>query len=483
MNDRLPPRISNQEERRDRTPLLVVWELTLACDLRCRHCGSRAGKPRPGELTTTECLEVIDRLAAMGTREISLIGGEAYLRRDLPTLVRAIAQHGIYCGIQTGGRNFTPARMEAVVDAGLQGLGVSLDGLRELHDWLRGVNDSFAAAVSTLRRAKALGLRTSVNTQIGAQTMRDLPGLLDVLVDLGVTHWQVQLTVAMGNAADNHEVLLQPHQLAELMPLLLDLYQKGLERGVLLEPGNNIGYFGPYEHIWREATEGRPHWSGCMAGETALGLEANGTIKGCPSLATVRYRAGNIRDVPIDVVWRESPRLTAVRPPVEAMSGFCGTCYYADVCSAGCTWTTDSLLGHPGNNPYCHYRVLELADQGLRERVVKDTAASPLPFGTGQFRIVLEDSAGNPVDPMTGAADPHGPPPRGSVAAALVSCGSCRYFIRAGETSCPFCGADVELARQSLAHEQQQRERAMAKLTALVAAASAQAGSGDTAGP
>ena len=68
----------------------VVWEITLKCDLGCRHCGSRAGKARSDELSTEECLNVVDQLAEMGVREVTLIGGEAYLREDWDVIARAI---------------------------------------------------------------------------------------------------------------------------------------------------------------------------------------------------------------------------------------------------------------------------------------------------------------------------------------------------------------------------------------------------------
>lgn len=63
----------------------------------------------------------------------------------------------MYCAIQTGGRNLTPAKMQAAVDAGLNGVGVSLDGLAPLHDAVRNVPGSFDKAVDTLRRAKQSG--------------------------------------------------------------------------------------------------------------------------------------------------------------------------------------------------------------------------------------------------------------------------------------------------------------------------------------
>ena len=304
-----PARIRVDNDFRNFVPVHVVWEITLACDLKCLHCGSRAGRRRPNELSTAECLDVVEHLARLGTREVSLIGGEAYLRSDWTQIVRAIRSHGMYCAIQTGGRNLTPKRMAAAVEAGLQGIGVSLDGMEALHDRVRGVPGSFSHALDTLRRAKAAGLRTSVNTQIGSETMAHLPELMNTIIETGAKHWQIQLTVAMGNAADNDHLLLQPYQLAEFMPLLAELYSEGLERGLLMVVGNNIGYFGPYEHLWRGFGDERVHWTGCSAGHTVLALEADGTVKGCPSLATNGFAGGNVRDMSLDKIWATSPEI------------------------------------------------------------------------------------------------------------------------------------------------------------------------------
>src|SRR5438105_15141290 len=72
---------SRDVDRRTR-PIYAVWEITLACDLACRHCGSRAGRERPDELTTAEALDLVDQIADLGVKEVTLIGGEAYLRED-----------------------------------------------------------------------------------------------------------------------------------------------------------------------------------------------------------------------------------------------------------------------------------------------------------------------------------------------------------------------------------------------------------------
>jgi radical SAM protein with 4Fe4S-binding SPASM domain len=332
---------------------------------------------------------VVRQLAELGTREISIIGGEAFVRKDWLTLVRAIRDHGIDCTMQTGGYKLSRQMIEAAAGAGLLGLGVSVDGLQPLHDRLRGVAGSYREALRVLDDCRNVGLIASVNTQITSTVMPELEELMDIIIDAGAKYWQVQLTVAMGNAVDNDEILLQPFELATLMPLLADLHRKGRERDLLLLPGNNIGYFGPYDVLWRGPDRG--YYGGCPAGQNAIGLEADGTLKGCPSLATDRYGAGDVRDSPIAELWATHPALQFNRNRgVDDLWGFCRGCYYAEVCRGGCTWTADSLLGRRGNNPYCHHRVLKLAERGLRERIVKIEDAPALPFATGRFSLVEE---------------------------------------------------------------------------------------------
>jgi radical SAM protein with 4Fe4S-binding SPASM domain len=139
-------------------------------------------------------------------------------------------------------------------------------------------------------------------------------------------------------------------ELASLMPELFALFEEGLKRGLQLIPGNNIGYFGPYEAAWR-STSGRPeYYGGCQAGRAGLGIEADGAIKGCPSLPTAAYVGGNIRDKPFAEIWSESAKLGFMRDAFESRArrwGFCGKCYYGPVCRGGCSWTTHVLTAAP----------------------------------------------------------------------------------------------------------------------------------------
>jgi len=275
----------------------------------------------------------------------------------------------------------------------------------------------------------------------------------------------------MGNAVDNDHLLLQPYQLLELMPLLAGLYRASEERGLLMIVGNNIGYFGPYEHIWRGFGDDRVHWTGCAAGQTVLALEADGTVKGCPSLATIGFAGGNVRDLTLEEIWRSSKEIHFGRMrSVDDLWGFCRSCYYADVCRGGCTWTSHSLLGTPGNNPFCHHRALELQKQGLRERVIKVRDAAPGSFAIGEFELITERTADGQVvatstkTPRPARSTSAPSPDTGHITPQLGLCRACNAYVAGSEITCPHCGADIQAVAEAYEEDHLRRSRAIADM-------------------
>jgi hypothetical protein len=137
-----------------------------------------------------------------------------------------------------------------------------------------------------------------------------------------------------------------------------------------------------------------------------------------------------------------------------------------------------SLFGRPGNNPYCHYRTLELKKRGLRERVVKVAEAKQTPFATGKFALVVESAAGGEVI-ATSLPPPKllalTPPPtqpataKADVPAQLDICRSCDCYVRSNEVTCPHCGAALQKARERYAEEARRRQAAKETIIRLLA--------------
>ena len=371
-------------------PHYAVWEVTLRCDLSCRHCSSRAGRARDDELSTSEALALISQMSALGVEEITLIGGEAYLRADWLELVSAVRARGMRCTMVTGGRGFSAERAAAARDAGLQSVSVSVDGTVGSHDALRGVRGSFDAAIAAIAHVRAAGVQATANTQIGRANVRDVPALFEALIAAGIAAWQVQITVPMGRAADEPDLLLEPYQMLEVMPMLARAKARADASGVVFWPGNNIGYFGPHEEQLRDSLA-ECHRGSCGAGRTTLGIESNGNVKGCPSLPSDVYVGGNVREHSLLDLWERSQPLRFMRErSVDDLWGHCASCYYAADCLGGCSWTAHSSTGRPGNNPYCHHRALTLLRAGRRERLVRRAAPPGRSFDLGAFDLVEE---------------------------------------------------------------------------------------------
>jgi radical SAM protein with 4Fe4S-binding SPASM domain len=306
--------------------------------------------------------------------------------------------------MQTGGRAFTKERALRLRDAGLTQLGVSIDGPREVHDLLRGNAGSHDAAMRALEAGRAAGLVLSSNTQVNRLNWRYLRETCAEVRARGIESWMLQLTVPMGNAADRPEWIIEPWNVVPVIDTLaaiqleavttrdasLPEHPQGIPFNVFI--GNNIGYFGPHELALRSRPGGREgHWSGCHAGVNLIGIEADGTVKGCPSLPTAPYAGGNVREMSLDQIWEHSEVVGFARQrSLDELWGFCKTCYYAETCLAGCSWTTHTTFGRRGNNPFCYHRVTQLRKKGIRERLVQTEKAPNLPFDHGRMEIVEE---------------------------------------------------------------------------------------------
>ena len=384
-------------------PIYVVWETTLRCDHACAHCGSRAGAyTREDELDTKELLEVADALVRLGSREVTLIGGEAYLRGDVYELIQHMAKGGIRVTMQTGGRGLTPTRAQKLKDAGLAAIGVSVDGTEEVHDTLRAAPGSHAAALEAIRNARAAGMIVTSNSQINRLNMHVLRETAELLEQAGVLVWRAQLTAPMGRAADHPEWIIQPYMILDIIDTLAEIQAeakaraeaKGVSemRSFRVTLGNNVGYYGPHEAKLRSRPDRQNRFfGGCQAGRYVMGIESDGTIKGCPSLPTGPYDGGNVRNLDLEQIWNGSEIIGFTRERgVEELWGHCATCYYAEVCKAGCSFTAHSTLGRRGNFPFCYYRAMKLKREGKREILLPAERAPGNPYDFGRFALSEE---------------------------------------------------------------------------------------------
>ena len=176
----------------DYTPACVVWELTLACNLKCLHCGSTAGGRRATELSTAEALALCEDLKRTGCLGVALMGGEPLLRKDFFEIASKVRSLGMELSVITNGTIRSEEIFKNLKELKPRAVAVSLDAADPaLHDRIRGVQGAFNKTSSFIDRCLGEGLPVSVITTVHKLNLKELAGLRDLLKGRGIA-WQVQ---------------------------------------------------------------------------------------------------------------------------------------------------------------------------------------------------------------------------------------------------------------------------------------------------
>ncbi len=347
-------------------PRNVVWELTLACNLRCRHCGSRAGKAREDELSYEELCSVADQLAALGAERVTLSGGEPTLSPYWHLLGKRLTGQGVRVNIISNGVIWDAEHTRLAREAGLESAAFSIDGLEEVHDRIR-KRGNYQQVLRAFDDCAEGGLPTAAVTHINALNLETLSRMRDLLHRHGVASWQLQLGNPAGNMSDHRDLVIEPRDLLRIVPEVARLRAEDKQPKVFA--ADNVGYYGDYEKVIRDRGAKVFFWVGCRAGCQVLGIESNGNIKGCLSLPSAANRVfdfieGNLRDRSLAELWCDDDAFAYNRQfTVDQLTGFCRTCRYNDICRGGCAWTAHSHTGSRFENPFCYYRVA--VEEGL----------------------------------------------------------------------------------------------------------------------
>ena len=330
-------------------PLTCVWELTLACNARCVHCGSRAGRARADELSTDEGLALICDLARLGCEGVTLSGGEPLVRGDWPRLARGVGEAGMRLEMITNGLAVYEQAAQ-VADAGFAAVTFSVDGPAAVHDRLRGVEGGLARLLKGAAALARRGVRLGAVTQVNKKNLDHLGAVHDLLADHGFAGWQVQLTMARGRA-DRGGLCLEPTQLPQLAAWLLEL-QRGSP--LFIQAADNVGYMSRDEPALRSGTGLADRcWTGCSAGLQVVGVTSDGRVRGCLSQPE-SFDEGSLRERSLEQIWSD-PRSFAYTRAFDrsSLGGPCEGCELGAVCRGGCTSLAVASTGAPHSNPFC----------------------------------------------------------------------------------------------------------------------------------
>lgn len=349
-------------------PEFCVWELTLKCNMKCKHCGSVAGKARENELTVEECLNVAEQLIALGCEQVTFIGGEVFLYKGWEKVARKLTDSGLYVNLITNGFLLGDEQIAQIKYAGLTNVGISLDGMKDNHNNLRNVNTSFQKVMDAFDILNREGIPVAVVTSLIDRNFEDLWSMYDLLVERGIQLWQIQIVNPMGNMADRKDLILNPAK----VPLITRfIREKRNEQKIAIYAGDDIGYFDENELHLRGQPGTMCEWFGCQAGLRVVGIDSVGNVKGCESLYSEEFIEGNLREESLSEIWYKKGNFAYNRDfNVNMLTGSCKDCDKGTACRGGCRgacyFTTDSKF----ENPYCCYPGKKKFEVKITPRVI-----------------------------------------------------------------------------------------------------------------
>jgi radical SAM protein with 4Fe4S-binding SPASM domain len=327
-----------------------VWELTLRCNLRCLHCGATAGQSRPDELTTAEALRVADELAALPAGEVTLMGGELFMRADWLAVAERLRAGGVQVVVFTNGTLITPERVAQLRALEPRTIGTSLDGgCAAVHDPIRGLPGAFDRTIAAIDALQAAGLRVGVITTLTRRNLYELPGIARLLVGRDI-HWQIQVASAGGGRLERAD-LLTPLEFYFVAMFIARMRATHPWPVLPVIGAHDLGYCSTRLPSLRVPGQ---VWAGCGAGRDTLGIRSDGGVKGCLSLPD-RFVVGSLRERSLAELWEGDTFAPWRRAATR--HGFCAGCPNGERCEGGCTALAVTYSGHRGENPMCLYRI------------------------------------------------------------------------------------------------------------------------------
>lgn len=319
----------------DQAPMLVIWEVTQACDLACVHCRASAQSERnPGELSTEQGYRLLDEIRSFGEPLMVFTGGDPLKRPDLYELIRYSVKIGLRTNVTPSATPLLTAEaIEGFQAAGIARMAISLDGPdAATHDEFRGIPGTFDRAMFALRHARDIGLDTQLQTTVTRRNMGRLAEVAEIAKEVRTRMWSLFFLIVTGRAEEGDDLLAPEYeQVFEFMYELSKTAPFGVKTTEAMHYRRYVAQRIKAEHgvvenpnakgvAWRTA--------GVSDGKGFVFVSHTGEI--FPS-GFFPVSGGNVLSDSLTDVYRNSDLFLSLRDTSQR-HGKCGICEYRNIC-------------------------------------------------------------------------------------------------------------------------------------------------------
>jgi len=375
----------NQASRRPQvaapTGPVVIWNLIRRCNLTCKHCyATSTDKDFPGELSTEKVFEVMQDLKDYGVPVLILSGGEPLMRPDIFEISHRAKEMGFYVGLSSNGTLINEDRIGAIKAVGYDYVGVSLDGMRDIHDRFRRREGAFDEALHGIRLCRDAGIKVGLRFTLTKDNARDLPDLLQLLDDEGLDKFYLSHLNYAGRGNKNRGDDAHHRMTQAAMDLLFETCWNHITRGQPKEfvTGNNDAD-GAHLLQWvaRNQPEGEQRlremlerWGGNASGVGISNIDNLGHVH--PDTMWWDYDLGSVKDRPFSEIWEDTsdPLMAGLKQEVRPLEGRCAQCRHRPICGGNSRTRAWQLTGNPwAEDPGCYLSDEEIGLESPTERV------------------------------------------------------------------------------------------------------------------
>jgi len=326
-----------------------------------------AGESAEEELSTEECMSLIDEMKEMGTEMLILTGGEPLLRRDIYEIAAKASSLGMWVVMGTNGVLVNEHVAQKMVACGVKGVGISIDSVdADKHNAFRGGPNAWKYSVRALEICHEHGLEVLVQASIMEENREELRDLIAFARDKNAWSFNLYFLVKTGRGMELSD--LSAEETESCIREMIELQGE-------FEPMFIRAKCAPqFKQISYEMGRGGLESGGCMAGTEYCRITPEGNVTPCPYMDVV---AGNVRTSGFKDVWKRSEVLLNLRDTYK-LKGRCGACEFKELCG-GCRCRAYSATGdYMAEDPACTYQPGTMAAPSMRDVVFSDPVAARL---------------------------------------------------------------------------------------------------------
>ena len=343
----------------DQCPMLVIWEVTQACDLACVHCRASAQSERsPGELTTGQGYRLLDEIRSFGEPLMVFTGGDPLKRPDLYDLIRYSVRIGLRTNVTPSATPLLTAEaIQGFKDAGVTRMAISLDGPdAAMHDDFRGVPGTFDRAMFALRYARDIGLDTQFQSTVTRRNMHRLPEMAEIAKEVRTKMWSLFFLIVTGRAAAAEDLLaFEYEQVFEFMYELSKTAPFGVKTTEAMHYRRYVAQRVKAEHgVTQNENAKGVAWrtAGVSDGKGFVFVSHTGEI--FPS-GFLPVSGGNVLHDSLTGIYRNSDLFRSLRDTTQR-GGKCGVCEYLKICGGSRARAYASTGDFLAEDPRCIYQ-------------------------------------------------------------------------------------------------------------------------------